>query len=78
VTNPNVALVEAFYEAYAADDVERMKRELLAADVTWAIPGHHPLSGVKHGGEEIAAYFAQLARANFQAEPLVIAARGDY
>jgi drug/metabolite transporter superfamily protein YnfA len=23
----------------------RMKRELLAADVTWAIPGHNPLSG---------------------------------
>ena len=48
---PNVAIVEAFYEVYAANDVERMKRELLAADVTWAIPGHHPLSaGAKRGG----------------------------
>ena len=43
--------MEAFYEAYAANDVERMKRERLAADVTWAIPGHHPLSvGAKRGG----------------------------
>jgi uncharacterized protein len=66
MTDPNVALVQAFYEAYAADDVERMKREVFAADVTWAIP------------EEIAAYFAQLPRASFQAEPLVIAAEGDY
>jgi uncharacterized protein len=78
VTNPNVAVVKAFYEAYAANDVERMKRELLAPDVTWAIPGHHPLSGVKRGAEEIAAYFAQLPKANFQAEPLAIAAEGDY
>jgi uncharacterized protein len=55
-----------------------MKRELLAPDVTWAIPGHHPLSGVKRGAEEIASYFAQLPKANFQAEPLAIAAEGDY
>ena len=78
MTEPNVALVQAFYEAYAADDVERMKREVFAADVTWVIPGHHPLSGVKRGAEEIAAYFAQLPRASFQAAPLVIAAEGDY
>jgi uncharacterized protein len=78
VTNPNVAVVQAFYDAYAANDVERMKRELLAPDATWAIPGHHPLSGVKRGAEEIAAYFAQLPKANFQAEPLAIAAEGDY
>ncbi len=77
-TDPNVALVQAFYEAYAADDVERMKREVLASDVTWAIPGHHPLSGVKRGADEIAAYFAQLPKANFQAEPLVVAAEGDF
>ena len=70
--------MEAFYEAYAANDVELMKRELLASDVTWAIPGHHPLSGVKRGAEEIAAYFAQLPKAKFQAEPLVIAAEADY
>ena len=70
--------MEAFYEAYAANDVERMKCEMLASDVTWAIPGHHPLSGVKRGAEEIAAYFAQLPKANFRAEPLVIATEGDY
>lgn len=77
-SHPNVALVQAFYEAYAAGDVDRMKREVLSSDVTWAIPGHHPLSGVKRGAQEIAAYFAQLPKANFQAEPLVIAAEGDY
>jgi ketosteroid isomerase-like protein len=76
--SPNRRLVEDFYAAYAANDVERMKRELLASDVTWAIPGHHPLSGVKRGAEEIAAYFAQLPKADFRAEPVVIATEGDY
>jgi uncharacterized protein len=77
-SDDNVALVQTFYEAYSANDVDRMKREVLAPDVTWAIPGHHPLSGVKRGAEEIAAYFAQLPKAGFQAEPLVVAAEGDY
>jgi ketosteroid isomerase-like protein len=77
-THPNRRLVELFYEAYAANDVERMKRELLVSDVTWAIPGNHPLSGVKRGAEEIAAYFAQLPKASLRAEPVVIATEGDY
>lgn len=74
----NIALVERFYEAYAANDVERMKTEILHRDVTWRIPGHHPLAGLKRGAAEIAAYFAQLPKAAFQAEPIVVATQDDY
>jgi uncharacterized protein len=56
----------------------RMKRELLAADVTWGDSRPPPAVRVKRGAEEIAAYFARLQKANFQAEPLVTAAQGDY
>jgi ketosteroid isomerase-like protein len=76
--NPNVDLVQKFFVAYAEHDLEKMRDEILAPDVTWRIPGHHPLAGVKRGAEEILAYFAALPRANFQAEPIVIAAQGDY
>jgi uncharacterized protein len=76
--NPNIALVQRFFAAYAEHDFEAMRNEILAPDVTWSIPGHHPLAGIKRGADEILAYFAELPRANFQAEPIVIAAEGDY
>jgi uncharacterized protein len=76
--NPNIALVQRFFVAYADHDLETMREEILAPDVTWRIPGHHPLAGVKRGADEILAYFDALPRANFQAEPIVIAAQGDY
>jgi uncharacterized protein len=76
--NPNIALVQGFFDAYAEHDLEKMREEILAPDVTWRIPGHHPLAGVKRGADEILAYFGALPRANFQAEPIVIAAQGDY
>lgn len=73
--SPAVALVNKFYECYATGDLETMKSEVLAADVVWRIPGRHPLSGVKHGAEEIVAFFAQLATANMKAE--VVYLSGD-
>jgi ketosteroid isomerase-like protein len=76
--DPNIALVQRFFAAYAEHDLEKMREEILAPDVTWRIPGHHPLAGVKRGADEILAYFGALPRANFQAEPIVIAAQGDY
>jgi ketosteroid isomerase-like protein len=56
----NVAVVQRFYEGYAGQDMEKI-REVLAEDVTWLIPGHHPLAGLKRGADEIVAFFNQLA-----------------
>jgi hypothetical protein len=70
-----VALVGKFYECYASGDLETMRREVLADDVVWRIPGRHPLSGPKHGAEEIVAFFAQLAKADMKAE--VVYLSGD-
>ena len=44
----NMAVVRRFYEGYAAGDLVKIK-ETLADDVTWLIPGHHPLAGLKRG-----------------------------
>jgi uncharacterized protein len=76
--NPNIALVQRFFAAYAEHDHEAMRSEILAPDVTWSIPGRHPLAGIKRGADEILAYVAELPRASFQAEPIVIAAEGDH
>jgi len=53
-------------------------REVLAGDVTWLIPGHHPLAGLKRGPDEIVAFFDQLAEADFQAEVISLSASEDW
>lgn len=72
-----VQTIHAFFAAYAAKNVAAV-REVMAADIRWTIPGHHPLAGTKHGIEEVLAFFDLLGRANFQAQPLVVAESGDY
>jgi ketosteroid isomerase-like protein len=36
--NPNIALVQRFFVAYAEHDLETMREEIFAPDVTWRIP----------------------------------------
>lgn len=69
--------IQAFFAAYAAKNVAGV-REVMAPDIRWTIPGHHPLCGTKHGVEEVLAFFDQLGKAGFKAQPLVVAESGDY
>lgn len=73
VTNPNVALIERYYETYAQGDPEAL-RQFFAPDIVWRIPGRGPLAGEKRGVDEVLAFFAQLAKGGFRAETLVLAA----
>lgn len=75
--HPNVKLIKDYYAAYATGDLNRL-REFFADDIRWTIPGHHPLSGTKVGADEVLAFFAELARAGFRAEPIALAADGDW
>ncbi|GII97355.1 nuclear transport factor 2 family protein [Sinosporangium siamense] len=71
------AAIARFFQAYAAQDLEGM-REVLTDDIEWTVPGHHPLSGTKRGVEEVAAFFTQLGKGGFQAEPLFLEANDEY
>ena len=73
----NLPKVQEFFAAYANKDVPAM-RNIIAEDIVWHVPGHHPLSGDKHGIEEVLAYFEQLSKAEFQAQILAMAEEGDY
>lgn len=73
----NIQLIKDYYAAYAAGDLETLKR-FFAPDIIWGIPGHHPLAGEKRGADEVIAFFAQLARGKFKAEPLFFQGQGDY
>lgn len=73
----NLQVIQDFFAAYARQDVNAV-RAVMAEDIAWTIPGHHPLSGTKRGIAEVLAFFDQLARADFKAQPLVIVEQGDY
>ncbi|WAL66836.1 nuclear transport factor 2 family protein [Amycolatopsis cynarae] len=69
--------ITRFFAAYATYDLPAM-RAVLTDDVEWTIPGHHPLSGTKRGVEEVAAFFTELGKAGFQADPLFLEANDEY
>ncbi|WP_280264802.1 nuclear transport factor 2 family protein [Nocardia wallacei] len=75
--HPNVALINDYYTAYGTGDLDTLRR-FFADDIRWTIPGHHPLSGVKSGVDEVLAFFRELGRAGFRAQPICLAADGDW
>jgi uncharacterized protein len=75
--DPKIASIARFFTAYAANDRNAIST-VLAPDIEWTIPGHHPLSGTKYGVDEVLSFFEQLARTGFQAEPIFLGADGDY
>ncbi len=76
-TDPKVAAIAAFFEAYAAHDRDGIAA-VLDDGITWTIPGHHPLAGTKEGVEEVLAFFDALASAGFQAETFFLETSDEY
>jgi uncharacterized protein len=75
--DPKIEAIERFFAAYAAGDLDGIA-QVLSPDVAWTIPGHHPLSGVKHGVNEVVAFFTQLGKSGFQADPMFLEANAEY
>ncbi len=55
-----MALVNKMYECFAKGDMATLKTDVFAKDITWNLPGHHPLSGIKKGPDEVIAFFGAL------------------
>ena len=76
--HPNVKVIQRYYKAYGAGDIELIRNEIFAPNVTWTIPGHHPLAGTKQGADEVFAFFEQLNKAKFKAEVLFLGGNDNY
>lgn len=73
----NLSKIQDFFAAYASKNVSAVK-DAMSEDIIWRIPGHHPLAGNKRGISEVLAFFDQLAKAGFQAQPIVVVEQGDF
>lgn len=69
----NIKVVQDFFAAYGAGDLDGIAA-VMDENVQWHIPGRHPLSGTKHGRDEVLAFFAQLGTAGFKADPIYFGA----
>ena len=72
-----VELVQKMYECFNNQDMETIKSEVFHPELKWVLPGHHPLAGVKHGADEVIAFFMQLGKANIQVDLIKIDVFGD-
>ena len=73
----NIKVVQDFFAAYGTSDLDGIAA-VMDENVKWHIPGRHPLSGTKIGRDEVLAFFEQLGKAGFQAEPIYFGADENY
>ncbi len=59
----NLDLVSKMYECFHKGDMEAIRNEIFAADITWIMPGHHPLSGKMEGVDSVLSFFSALFKA---------------
>ncbi|MEJ7651979.1 MAG: nuclear transport factor 2 family protein [Chloroflexia bacterium] len=72
-----MAVVNRMYECFGAGDMETLKREVFAEDIEWRLPGHHPLSGSKHGADEVLAFFGALMQSGVNVDNITFGTIGD-
>jgi hypothetical protein len=72
-----MAVVDRMYQCFAAGDMATIKSEVFAPNITWALPGHHPLSGVKRGADEVIAFFGELMRTGINVDNIAFGTIGD-
>jgi uncharacterized protein len=75
--HPNLEIINKFFLAYGNNDLKGIT-EVVDENVKWTIPGHHPLSGQKHGIDEVVAFFTQLGKSGFKADPIVLGVNDNY
>lgn len=59
----NTQLVFQMYDYFGKGDMESIKREIFHPDISWTMPGHHPLSARMEGADAVISFFGALFQA---------------
>jgi len=59
----NTQLVFRMYDLFGKGDMETIKREVFHPNISWTMPGYHPLSGRMEGVDSVIAFFGALFKA---------------
>lgn len=64
----NTDLVLKMYEHFGNGAMDRIRSEVFHPEITWNMPGHHPLSGTMKGADEVIAFFSDLFKAGINVD----------
>ena len=64
----NTDLVLKMYDYFAKGDMDSIKREIFHPNMSWTMPGRHPLSGRIEGVDAVLAMFGALFKAGIVVE----------
>jgi ketosteroid isomerase-like protein len=73
----SMAVVDKMYECFGRGDIATLKHEVFADDIAWTVPGHNPLSGTKHGVNEVVAFFGALIATGVNVDNVSFGTIGD-
>ncbi|MEU0600957.1 nuclear transport factor 2 family protein [Streptomyces sp. NPDC006393] len=73
----NTEVVQRMYAAFHARDLDQLRNEIYAPDITWNMPGQHPLSGLHRGIDAVMAFNAALAKAGIRVDNLHVGELDD-
>lgn len=76
-SHPAMAVVDKMYACFAKGDMATLKTDVFAADISWNLPGHHPLSGVKQGPDEVIAFFGALMQTGITVDNITFGTMGE-
>jgi len=72
-----MAVVDKMYQCFGKGDMDTLKKEVFHPQIEWALPGHHPLSGVKKGPDEVIAFFGALMQTGVNVDNVSFGTIGD-
>jgi ketosteroid isomerase-like protein len=64
----NTDKVLKMYELFEKGDMATIKRDIFHPNMSWTMPGHHPLSGRMEGVDAVIAFFGALFQAGIQVD----------
>jgi uncharacterized protein len=64
----NTDLVFKMYEHFNKGDMDPIRRDIFAPNITWTMPGHHPLSARMEGVDSVIAFFGALFKAGIRVD----------
>ncbi len=60
MAHPNEDAVREGFAAFGRGDLDTLRKQFLADDVRWHLPGRSPLSGDYEGPEQVMQYFGRI------------------
>jgi hypothetical protein len=68
MADDNTQLVLRMYDCFGKGDMDTIKKELFHPDMSWTMPGHHPLSDQMQGVDAVIAFFSALFKAGISVD----------